>query len=212
MELSRRGWGQGFTGCAIVVSVMVVLVQITHRSNRSSPEPHDTTTSRPHIISRSLPSHCVDTSTTAIVTATRESLLQPITSPSPSQSPVPNDSTIQHLIPALGGPCVPIRSPNRVAYAIVYDMSESASQWSLRNAQFSRVFKGLRDTGSKVGGIVLGGVRACASACVRAMLCSRTALGVARFIHHGGFSHLIPSRRGWRWRCAKCFQDTGAVS
>lgn len=75
-------------------------------------------------------------------TKTTQSLPQPATSPHAPSDAVP--------IPALGGMCTPLFPTHRVAYAVAYDLSEETDQLPLRNAQFARVFKGLRDARCEV--------------------------------------------------------------
>lgn len=75
-------------------------------------------------------------------TKTTKGLPQPAAS-----SQAPSDAV---PIPALGGVCTPLFPAHRVAYVVVYDLSEETDQLPLRNAQFSRVFKGLRDARCEV--------------------------------------------------------------
>jgi hypothetical protein len=79
---------------------------------------------------------------------------QPTPSRSPTDSTDPSSAPVVATpykpIPALGGVCLPLFPVNHVAYVIAYDLSEGTDQLSLRNAQFIRVFQGLRDAGCEV--------------------------------------------------------------
>ena len=75
-------------------------------------------------------------------TKTTHCLPQPATS-----SHAPSDAV---PIPALGGMCTPLFPTHKVAYVVAYDLSEETDQLPLRNAQFARVFKGLRDARCEV--------------------------------------------------------------
>lgn len=138
---SRRGLGvgRGLLGCAAAAGILLILLC---RQPRPASTPFTVTSEHPPTIPKKrilqLPQGCVGIEDAS-------ALVQPSVSPTPSASPA-----MGQPIEGLGGFCDPIYPPNRVAHAIVYDMSEPEDKWPLRNAQFLRVFKGLRDTGSKV--------------------------------------------------------------
>eukprot|EP00035_Acanthoeca_spectabilis_P040253 m.68466 g.68466 ORF g.68466 m.68466 type:complete len:688 (-) comp9923_c0_seq1:30-2093(-) len=137
---SRRGLGvgRGLLGCAAAAGILLILLC---RQPRPASTPFTLNSEHPPTIPKKrifqLPQGCVGIEDAS-------ALVQPSVSPTPSASPA-----MGQPIEGLGGFCDPIYTPNRVAHAIVYDMSEPEDKWPLRNAQFLRVFKGLRDTGSK---------------------------------------------------------------